>query len=107
MNVDNFYGRLYLPAVKRAGVEGVMWHTLRHTFASRLAMSGQTPSTIAALLRRSGTSLVARYAHLDPSHLKSAVEGVATFGKSGAESQPLHVLASSVERSSDPTVTKT
>ncbi|MBS0150696.1 MAG: tyrosine-type recombinase/integrase [Nitrospira sp.] len=83
--MDNFYGRIYLPAVKRAGLEGVIWHTLRHTFASRLAMSGQTPSTIAALLRHSGVNLVARYAHLDPSHLKSAVEGVASFGKSEAE----------------------
>src|SRR6185437_13637544 len=89
LNVDNFYGRLYLPAVKRTGLEGVTWHTLRHTFASRLAMSGQTPSTIAALLRHSGTNLVARYAHLDPSHLKSAVEGVASFGKAGAGSQPV------------------
>lgn len=89
VNVDNFYGRLYLPAVKRAGLEGVTWHTLRHTFASRLAMSGQTPSTIAALLRHSGINLVARYAHLDPSHLKSAVEGVASFGKPEAESKPV------------------
>ena len=87
--MDNFYGRIYLPAVKLAGLEGVTWHTLRHTFASRLAMNGQTPSTIAALLRHSGTNLVARYAHLDPSHLKSAVEGVASFGKAGAESQPI------------------
>lgn len=80
LNVDNFYGRIYLPAVKLAGLEGVTWHTLRHTFASRLAMSGQTPSTIAALLRHNGTGLVARYAHLDPTHLKAAVERVSSFG---------------------------
>jgi hypothetical protein len=67
----------------------VTWHTLQHTFASRLAMSGPTPSTIVALLRHSGTNLVARYAHLDPSHLKSAGEGVASFGKAVAESKPV------------------
>ena len=62
----NFYGRVFLPAVKEAKLEGVTWHILRHTFASRLAMNGQSDSTIAALLRHSGTSLVQRYAHLSP-----------------------------------------
>ena len=57
------------------------WCDLRHTFASRLAMNGQNEGTIAALLRHSTTALVKRYAHLSPSHLKAAVEGVAGFGK--------------------------
>jgi len=34
----NFYHRVYVPAVKKTQLEGVTWHTLRHTFASRLAM---------------------------------------------------------------------
>ena len=70
----NFYIRVYLPAVEQANLDGVTWHTLRHTFASRLAMTGKTEGTIAALLRHSTTRLVARYAHLSPSHLKTAVE---------------------------------
>ena len=77
----NFYGRVFRPAVKAAQLEGVTWHTLRHTFASRLAMNGQSDSTIAALLRHSGTGLVQRYAHLSPTHLKGAVEGVSQFGR--------------------------
>jgi site-specific recombinase XerD len=80
----NFYARVFVPAVKAAGLEGVTWHTLRHTFASRLAMSGQTEGTIAALLRHSTTALVKRYAHLSPSHLKTAVETVANFVDRGA-----------------------
>ena len=44
-------------------------------------MNGQGPSTIAALLRHSGTDLVARYAHLSPTHLQGALEGVSWFGK--------------------------
>jgi integrase len=79
----NFYRRVYLPAVKELGLDGVSWHTLRHTFASRLAMSGATEGTIAALLRHSGTSLVRRYAHLSPSHLQQEVEKVAAFGRVG------------------------
>ena len=85
----NFYRRVYLPAVKAAGLEGVAWHTLRHTFASRLAMSGASLSTIAALLRHSTTALVKRYAHLSHSHLKTAVEQVAAFGKGNDNLQPV------------------
>ena len=53
----NFYRRVYLPTVKAIGLEGVSWHSLRHTFASRLAMSGSTEGTIATLLRHAGRSL--------------------------------------------------
>ena len=83
VDADNFYGRVFLPAVREIKLEGVSWHTLRHTFASRLAMGGQNASTIAELLRHSGLDLVKRYAHLSPSHMKQAVEGVASFGKEG------------------------
>ena len=64
----NFFRRIYLPAVKRARLQGVNWHTLRHTFASRLAMSGATDYDIAACLRHSSTALVKRYAHLSPTY---------------------------------------
>ena len=76
----NFYSRIFVPAVQEAKLEGVTWHTLRHTFASRLAMNGQAEGTIAALLRHSTTALVKRYAHLSPSHLRAAIEQVACFG---------------------------
>lgn len=84
----NFYRRVYLPKVKETGLDGVTWHTLRHTFASRLAMSGATEGTIAALLRHSSTALVRRYAHLSPSHLQEAVEKVARFGKTEQPIEP-------------------
>jgi hypothetical protein len=44
-------------------------------------MNGQSDSTIAALLRHSSTALVQRYAHLSPTHLRAAVESVASYGK--------------------------
>ena len=79
----NFYARTFRPAVLEAKLdgEGVGWHTLRHTFASRLAMSGQAEGTIATLMRHSTTALVRRYAHLSPSYLQAAVETVAAYGK--------------------------
>ena len=107
LDPDHFYGRVYMPALKAATLDGVTWHTLRHTFASRLAMNGQAPSTIAALLRHSGTGLVARYAHLSPTHLQGALEGVSGFGKVKDEkiravSQPIHA-----GQNANPTVTGT
>lgn len=78
---DNFYARVYLPAVQRAKLEGVTWHTLRHTFASRLAMGGATEQDIAACLGHSTTALVRRYAHLSPTHLQGVMEKVSAFGK--------------------------
>ena len=47
MDQRNFYARIFRPAVIATKLEdGVGWHTLRHTFASRLAMSGQTEGTL-------------------------------------------------------------
>ncbi len=77
----NFYERVWMPAVKEAGIEWATWHDLRHTFASRLAMEGATDRDIAAALRHSSTSLVKRYAHLSPSHMRTMVEKVAHHGK--------------------------
>lgn len=83
-DAGNFYRRVYLPAVNKAGLESVTWHTLRHTFASRLAMAGATDYDIAACLRHSTTALVRRYAHLSPTHLQGVMERVSAFGKTPA-----------------------
>jgi integrase len=85
----NFYARIFRPAVVTLHMDDVGWHTLRHTFASRLAMSGQTEGTIATLLRHSTNALVRRYAHLSPSHLHSAVETVAAYGKATPKTESI------------------
>jgi site-specific recombinase XerD len=103
----NFYARVYQPALVTATLPGVTWHTLRHTFASRLAMNGQAPSTIAALLRHSGTDLVARYAHLSPTHLHGALEGVSGFGKVKTERTQTVSELRYEGQNSNPTVTGT
>lgn len=103
----NFYDRIWIPAVKRAGIEWVTWHDLRHTFASRLAMAGQNEGTIAALLRHSSTALVKRYAHLSPSHLHAAVESVASFGKPHRKSEAIQQNVTKLGHLQSGTVTGT
>lgn len=56
-------------AVKAAGIENFRWHDLRHTAASYLAMSGVSLVEIAKILGHRTLAMVARYSHLDPSHV--------------------------------------
>ena len=65
-------------AIKDAKIEGFTWHCLRHTFASRLVMSGADLRTVAELLRDKTLAMVMRYAHLAPDYKFDAVERMAT-----------------------------
>ena len=64
-----------------AGIDNFTWHCLRHTFASRLSMSGIDLRTIAELLGHKSISMTMRYAHLAPSHKQMAVEKLAEFNR--------------------------
>lgn len=61
-------------ALEAAKIEGFTWHCLRHTFASRLVMSGADLRTVAELLRDKTLAMVMRYAHLAPDYKLAAVE---------------------------------
>ncbi len=70
-------------AVEAAKIEGFTWHCLRHTFASRLVMSGADLRTVAEWLRDKTLAMVMRYAHLAPDYKLAAVERMAsTFADS-------------------------
>ena len=66
-------------AYKRAGIKGCSFHTLRHTFASHLTMSGVDSFTVQDLGRWKTERMVKRYAHLSPNYKKKAVNKL-TFG---------------------------
>ena len=70
-------------------------------------MNGQAPSTIAALLRHNGTDLVSRYAHLSPTHLQGAHEGVSGFGKVKRETAEAVMESRQEWQNSNSTVTGT
>jgi integrase len=66
--------RWFEPAVKAAGLLLFTWHSLRHTFASRLIMAGVDLRTAQELMGHKTISMTCRYAHLAPSHKLAAVE---------------------------------
>ncbi|MBI5021142.1 MAG: site-specific integrase [Ignavibacteriales bacterium] len=67
---------------RRAGMRKIGWHTLRHTFASHLAMKGVSMRAIQELLGHSDIHTTMRYAHLTPSTLRDAVAVLEPITKS-------------------------
>ncbi|TIL83007.1 MAG: integrase, partial [Mesorhizobium sp.] len=61
---------------KRAGLEGVTPHTMRHSFASVAGDLGFAESTIAALLGHAGGTVTSKYVHRLDSVLVAAAEKV-------------------------------
>jgi integrase len=74
---DEHISHLFARVCEDAKLEGVTFHTLRHTFASRLAQLGKPLIAIKELLGHSDIQMSMRYAHLGPSNLRDAVEALA------------------------------
>lgn len=73
-----------------SGLDGVTWHSCRHTFASRLVMAGVDLRTGQELGGWRTLALVTRYVHMQPDHLKAAVESlVQRPGAVGARAEAL------------------
>jgi integrase len=65
--------RAWYPALRRAGIENLRFHDLRHTFASRLVMNGVDLYRVQTLMGHKTPAMTLRYAHLSPEHLRAAV----------------------------------
>jgi len=76
-------------ARKKAGILDVSLHTFRHTFASRLSMSGENLQTVAALLGHTTTRTAEIYSHLADEHLRNAVGRLEqNYGQAGRLQEP-------------------
>jgi Phage integrase family len=73
--------------LEEAGIEDFRWHDLRHTTASRLAMSGVDLYTIAKILGHSDLSMTVRYAHLAPGYLQEAMKKLAGYAHSKTDTK--------------------
>ncbi|MCZ6619367.1 MAG: site-specific integrase, partial [Gammaproteobacteria bacterium] len=63
-------------AMVRAGIPEASAHSLRHTFISRLTVRGVPMKAIADLVGQSTPTITARYMHLQPEHLRAAMEAL-------------------------------
>jgi integrase len=63
-------------ALKKAGIEDLTFHSLRHTFGTRLGMKGYDIKTIAELMGHRDIKMTMRYSHPTPEHKRRAVESL-------------------------------
>ncbi len=59
----------YNKAVKKAGIEGLTFHDLRHEATSRLFEKGLNPMQVAAITGHKNMQMLKRYTHLKPEDL--------------------------------------
>jgi integrase len=76
LQIKEKFGRCKWPlwsACRKAGLQRIGWHALRHTFASHLVMRRAPLKAGQELLGRSTIEMTMRYSHLSPDVRKDAV----------------------------------
>src|SRR5262249_7088609 len=73
LDSQNFVNRVFVKALRNAGIDDFTWHCLRHTFASRLVMKGVDLRTVQEVMGHKTLAMTLRYAHLSPGHQLDAV----------------------------------
>ena len=66
----------WLQRASRRVIKIIGPHVLRHTFASRLVMSGVDIRTVQELMGHADITMTMRYAHLSPDHKRGAMEAM-------------------------------
>lgn len=72
--LDDANGAAFRKACRRAGLEWLRWHDLRHTWASWAIQSGTPPHILRELGGWKSEAMVRRYGHLSVEHLRAWVE---------------------------------
>ena len=83
---------LWFTLRKRAGIEDVRLHDLRHNFASHAVLNGVPLPTVARLLGHRQVSMTLRYAHVADREVEAAAEriGTAIIGICGGDGGQQH-----------------
>ncbi len=63
----------FVRACGKLGMKDVDWHTLRHTFISRLVMMGKSLKVVQKLARHKSLAMTMRYAHHAPGDEEAAI----------------------------------
>jgi site-specific recombinase XerD len=79
------FSKWFEETVTAAGIPDLHWHDLRHTFASRLVMSGVDIRTVGELLGHSSIQTTMRYAHLSQEHRHAAVGALDSWHQDGTK----------------------
>lgn len=79
--------RAFASACEDAGIVGLRWHDLRHTFGTRMAEAGYSEATIAELMGHCDTKTTRRYTHATDKAKRAAVEAVRLVAKN---SRPIY-----------------
>ena len=88
--------RMWFEAAReKANLRDYHWHDCRHTFCSRLAMAGVPLKTIQTLAGHKTIAITARYAHLAPNTLHTAVELIRVPGHKPEQSIPKSITSNS------------
>lgn len=69
----------FVSLMQKLGFEGMVWHSLRHTFCSWLAIEGVPIQTIQELAGHKTLSMTARYSHLSPDAKAASVRKLMCF----------------------------
>ena len=77
--VRKYNPQAFNSACRRAQIDGVTFHTLRHTTASRLAQAGLPLADVQQLLGHSSIMMTMRYSHLHPEN--SCSNAIAVLNK--------------------------
>lgn len=71
--IDDANGRAFKQAAKRAKLDWLRWHDLRHTWASWQIQAGVPPHVLQELGGWKSADMVKRYGHLSVEHLRAYV----------------------------------
>ncbi len=67
---DSFLRNIFRPALRKAGIQNCVWHSLRHTSASRRVAAGADLYAVKEFLGHADYETTLKYSHLSPKHLR-------------------------------------